>query len=245
MTGGRKLRDERAFARAQGSHGSIFRADSVVTAAEPFYGKAPNMSEPQEPLARISSAPGARPNGISPKQLGMLVLFGSISMLFGASIVGYLITRSHNAIWKTASMPGLPLGLIASTVLLAALSLAMHRALSAVRENRFERLQGALMLSLFFGVAFILAQALNWRAMFAATTASDARTLYGFTFYMLTGLHAVHVIGGFVPLYIALHKAKRREYSSSNHEGVKLVTQYWDYLGVVWLILVGILYFAT
>jgi cytochrome c oxidase subunit 3 len=203
------------------------------------------MSEPQHPLTRISGAPARRAAGISPKQLAMLVLFGSISMLFGASIVGYLITRSQNDIWKTAAMPGLPLGLVGSTLLLAALSFAMHRSLQAVRENRFERLQRSLLLALLFGVAFVLGQALNWRAMYGATTATDARTLYGFTFYMLTGLHAVHVVAGFVPLYIVLNRAKRREYSSSNYEGVKLCTQYWDYLGLVWCVLVGVLYFAT
>jgi cytochrome c oxidase subunit III len=205
------------------------------------------MSEPHKPTSRISSAPGAgaQPSGISPKQLAMFVLFGSISMLFGASIVGYLITRSQNVIWKTASMPGLPIGLVGSTLLLAGLSLAMHGALRAVRQNRFERLQRGLMLALVLGVAFAAGQALNWRAMYGATTATDARTLYGFTFYMLTGLHAVHVVGGFVPLSIALNKARRREYSSSNHEGVKLCTQYWDYLGVVWCVLLAVLYFAT
>lgn len=203
------------------------------------------MSEPKQPLTRISGAPAARARGISPKQLAMLVLFGSITMLFGASIVGYLITRSQNDIWKTASMPGLPLGLLASTAILIALSASMHAALRAVRANKFEKLQWALMLALFFGVSFVLGQALNWRAMYAATTATEARTLYGFTFYMLTGLHAAHVIGGFVPLYIVRGKAKRREYSSSNHEGVKLCTQYWDYLFLVWLVLLGVLYFAT
>jgi cytochrome c oxidase subunit 3 len=205
------------------------------------------MSEPQQPLTRISGAPpqSARPSGISPKQLAMLVLFGSISMLFGASIVGYLITRSQNDIWKTAAMPGLPIGLLGSTALLAGLSGSMHQALRSVRENRFERLQRALGLAAIFAVAFVLGQGLNWRAMYSATTASDARTLYGFTFYMLTGLHAVHVVAGLVPLGVALSKARRREYSSSNHEGVKLCTQYWDYLGVVWCVLLGVLYFAT
>ncbi|HWZ90567.1 MAG TPA: cytochrome c oxidase subunit 3 [Polyangiaceae bacterium] len=203
------------------------------------------MSEPQQPTTRISGAPLSGAGGISPKQLAMLVLFGSLSMLFGASIVGYLITRSQNDIWKTATMPGLPLGLVASTLVLGALSLAMHQAVRAVRGNGFERLQRALTLALILGVAFVLGQALNWRAMYAATTATDARTLYGFTFYMLTGLHAVHVVAGFVPLSIALSKAKRREYSSSNHEGVKLCAQYWDYLGIVWCVLLGVLYFAT
>ena len=175
----------------------------------------------------------------------MIVLFGTLSMLFGASVVGYLITRSQNDVWKTASMPALPLGLVASTILLAALSVAMHVALRAVRQNRFEALQRALSVTLLLGCAFVIGQAQNWRSMYAAAIATDARTLYAFTFYMLTGLHAVHVIGGFVPLLVVQAKARRREYSSSNHEGVKLCAQYWDYLGVIWLILIGVLYFAT
>ncbi len=182
---------------------------------------------------------------MSPKQLAMIVLFGTLTMLFGASVVGYLITRSQNNVWKTASMPGLPLGLVASSILLATLSIAMHVALRAVRQNRFEALQRALSVALLLGLAFVVGQAENWRSMYAAAIATDARTLYAFTFYMLTGLHAVHVIGGFVPLCVVLGKAKRREYSSSNHEGVKLCGQYWDYLGVIWLILISVLYFAT
>ena len=175
----------------------------------------------------------------------MFVLFGTLSMLFGASIVGYLITRSQNEIWKTASMPGLPLGLLGSTALLACLSAAMHLALRAVRHNRFEAVQRTLFMALLLGIAFVLGQAENWHSMYAATIASETRTLYGFTFYMLTGLHAAHVVGGFVPLYLVLTRARQREYSSSNHEGIKLCTQYWDYLGVVWLVLLSVLYFAT
>src|SRR6478735_591769 len=84
------------------------------------------MLEPQSPLSRIANTPGAsQPSAVSPKQLAM-------SVLFGASVVGYLITRSQNDVWKTASMPGLPLGLVASTLLLLALSTAMHLALRAV-----------------------------------------------------------------------------------------------------------------
>jgi cytochrome c oxidase subunit 3 len=196
-------------------------------------------------LNRITDGSDSRLLGISSKQLAMFVLFGTLSMLFGASVVGYLITRAQNDVWRTASMPHLPIGLVASTLLLVALSFTMHRALKAVRQNQFEGTQRMLSIALLIGVAFVVGQAQNWRSMYAATTASDARTLYGFTFYMLTGLHALHVLGGFVPLSVVLGKAKRREYSSSNHEGVKLCTQYWDYLGVVWFVLLGVLYFAT
>lgn len=203
------------------------------------------MPEQPSPMSRISVSPATRVSGISPKQLAMFVLFGTLSMLFGASVVGYLITRAQNDVWKTATMPSLPLGLLASTALLGGLSVAMHLALRAVRQNRFEALHRSLLLALLLGAAFVFGQAENWRSMYGATVATDARTLYGFTFYMLTGLHAVHVLGGFVPLLVVLNRAKHREYSSSNHEGVKLCGQYWDYLAVVWLILLSVLFFAT
>ena len=203
------------------------------------------MSEPGSPRPRLTGAPSARGSGPSPKQLAMFVLFGTLSMLFGASVVGYLITRAQNDVWKTATMPPLPLGLIASTVLIAGLSVAMHAAVRAIRRNQFETLQRALMIALFLGAAFVLGQIQNWRSMYGATIATDARTLYGFTFYMLTGLHALHVVGGFVPLVVVLMKARGRNYSSSNHEGVTLCTQYWDYLGVIWVLLLSVLYIAT
>jgi cytochrome c oxidase subunit III len=203
------------------------------------------MTELQSPPSRISGNASARVSGVSPKQLAMIVLFGTLSMLFGASVVGYLITRAHNDVWKTATMPGLPLGLLASTALLLGLSVAMHVALRAVRRNRFEALQRSLTLALALAGAFVVGQAQNWRSMYGATLASDARTLYGFTFYMLTGLHAAHVLGGVAPLLVVLGKAKRRDYSSSNYEGVKLCGQYWDYLALIWLILLSVLYFAT
>jgi cytochrome c oxidase subunit 3 len=62
---------------------------------------------------------------------------------------------------------------------------------------------------------------------------------------MLTGLHAAHVLGGFIPLGIVLGRADRRRYSSSEHEGPRLCRQYWDYLFVVWVILLTALFLAT
>jgi len=172
----------------------------------------------------------------------MFVLFGSITMLFGASIVGYLITRSQNDIWKTASMPGLPVGLLGSTLLLGALSFAMHRALHAVRENRFERLSRSLLLALLLGVAFVLGQGLNWRAMYGATTESDARTLYGFTFYMLTGLHALHMVIGLGIFTVLTYYAWKGRYTPEYHTPIELGGLYWHFVDIVWIYLFPLLY---
>ncbi len=178
------------------------------------------------------------------RQFGLWILMGSMSVLFTASIVAYVWTRLANPLWRTPEMPELPLGLLSSTAMLVGLSASMHLAVRDVRRNRNESLQRDLWLALAFGVAFLLGQALNWRTM-APALSTKIPPLYPFTFYMLTGLHAAHVLGGFIPLGITIGNAKKRRYTSSQHEGVRLCRQYWDYLGIVWVVLLTTLWVLT
>lgn len=167
-----------------------------------------------------------------------------MTMLFGASIVGYLITRYQNPVWR-AGMPGLPKGLWFATALLVVVSVALNLAVRAAKRNRFETLERSLWAAGFAALGFLVVQFQNWYVMISAEELASARTLYAFTFYMLTGLHAAHVIGGFVPLGVVIKKTRLRQYSSSRHEGVVLCRRYWDYLGVVWLVLLAAMHLAT
>ena len=191
------------------------------------------------------SAKSSRIGRMSLAQLGLFVLFASMTVLFGASLIAYLVTRAQNPVWRTPEMPPLPLGLLVSTVILAVLSVFMHRAVRAARDNRNEGLLRELQLAFLSAVAFLVCQAANWKTMIPALYGADPYARYAFTFYWLTALHAAHVLGGFVPLGIVLSKARKRQYSSSRHEGVRLCKQYWDYLGIVWLVLLAALYLAT
>jgi cytochrome c oxidase subunit 3 len=182
---------------------------------------------------------------ISLRQFGLVILMVSMSVLFTATLVAYVWTRMLNPVWKTPQMPELPLGLLASTAMIAGMSVAMHRAVRDIRQNKNESLLRDLWLALAFGVGFMLGQCLNWRSMAPALHADVPHPLYPFTFYMVTGLHAAHVVGGFIPLGIVIGRAQRRLYTSSEHEGVRLVRQYWDYLGAVWLVLLATLWIAT
>jgi len=182
---------------------------------------------------------------ISLRQFGLVILMVSMSVLFTASIIAYVWTRLVNPIWKTPEMPELPLGLFGSTLMIAGMSASMHLAMRDVRQNKNESLQRDLWLALAFGIAFMLGQMLNWRTMAPGLNAPVPHPLYPFTFYMLTGLHAAHVVGGFIPLGITIGGARRRRYTSSEHEGLRLCRQYWDFLGVVWLILLTALWIVT
>jgi len=203
-------------------------------ASDPFFNRQPHRGALREPSFKITA-----------RQLGIILLFGSLSVLFAASIVAYVFTRVASDVWRTADMPGLPLGLLGSTALLVGVSAAAQYALDCARHNRFEALNRALGLTLVCAAAFLMGQAFNWHQMAPAALAPGTKTLYAFTFYLLTGLHAAHVVGGFVPLGLVMARARRKEYTSSRYEGVKFCVQYWHFLGVVWLILLVTLYLGS
>ena len=179
---------------------------------------------------------------VSKAQMGMTVFLASLSVLFGASLVAMVLTRIGGAPWPDAELTELPRGLIISTVLMGALSFVLHRAVSSVQRNRQRALLSSLNWAVALAVAFVLAQSLNWTEVASRDLGDQASTLFPFTFFFLTGLHASHVVGGLVPLLVIRGRARQQDYSSSRHEPVKLCAQYWHFLGVVWVVLGVALY---
>jgi len=179
---------------------------------------------PREPSFRVSSG-----------QLGMFILFASLSILFAASVVGYAITRAQNNTWVAPGMPDLPKILWLSTAAIVALSATLEFALKSTLKNHLASASRALSGAWVLALLFVWCQISCWFYLGRAVPAHT--TLYPFTFYFLTGLHAAHVFAGFVPLSIVGSKLKGGEYSSSRYAGLGYCVQYWHFLGVVWLIL--------
>jgi cytochrome c oxidase subunit 3 len=179
---------------------------------------------------------------LSARQFAMIILLVSISMLFVATMIAFWFTRFSSDHFREPGMPDLPRGLIFSTLLIALTSLSIWQAQLAVKKNLLEAVKRWLISAGVLASAFLLTQTANWFAMRPPTSANS---LYIATFFLLTGVHALHVLGGFVPLGFVIVHAAQRHYSSSEHEGLSLCAQYWHYLGAVWLILVLMLYFGN
>ncbi|MBZ5641015.1 MAG: cytochrome c oxidase subunit 3 [Acidobacteriia bacterium] len=172
--------------------------------------------------------------------LGMKLLVLALSMLFAASIFGYLVIRSRAPVWPPPGVPRLPSALWISTLIIVISSFTMQGAVRAARRNRQAALRAGMVLTTLLGAAFLVSQTLNWFALVAANL--TARTnLYGFTFYMLTGLHAAHVVGGLVPLAIVTARAWAGRYTAVAHAGVAYCAVYWHFLAAVWIVMFGIL----
>lgn len=186
----------------------------------------------REPSFRFSSA-----------QFAMYIGLAALSMVFAGTLVAYFITRAQATEWHPPEISHFPGGLWVSTALLVMLSAALHRGHRRLMHNDRKGLSNWLKGALLLGVVFLLAQVQNWRAMAMALDGVEVRSLYVFCFYLLTALHALHVFAGVLPLWHVHSRAARDEYSSSRDEGVKLLRQYWDFLLVVWFLLVAALFF--
>ena len=90
-------------------------------------------------------------------------------------------------------------------------------------------------------LAFLASQVLNWGLAVVARMPPGV-SIYATTFYLLTGLHAVHVVGGLGPLVLVTARARRGAYWPTRHAGVTYITIYWHFLGAVWLLLFAVLW---
>ncbi|HXS18848.1 MAG TPA: cytochrome c oxidase subunit 3 [Polyangiaceae bacterium] len=178
---------------------------------------------------------------MSAPQLALYVGMGSMSVLFAACLVAYFVTRAQSKTWRSVDLPQLPWGLWVSTVTLVAVSWCLRQAVASITRNQSVRLTRHLFAAFLLGLSFCAVQADNWRRVLVAVLAVEVKSLYTYTFFMLTALHVVHVLAGLIPLWITHRRAADRLYSSSRFEGVRLVRQYWDFLLVVWLILLAAL----
>lgn len=179
--------------------------------------------------------------GLPMGQLGVILLLVSISVLFVAASIAVLITHAQAPDWRAAERLGLPWSTAISTALLAFVSVQLQRALGGIRSNRYTSCLSQLRQAGYGAAGFLFVQAWNARQLFALQGSSSNRTLFLFSYGLLVGLHAAHVLGGFVPLLVVQAKVQRRDYSSSRHAGLSYCVQYWHYLSVIWLALLATL----
>jgi cytochrome c oxidase subunit 3 len=173
-------------------------------------------------------------------KMGMTIFLVSLSVLFLSSLVGYWIVRSRAASWGPEGGGGFPKGLWISTLVIWASSLTIDRALRSIRTGDRARLVRFLRATFVLGSAFLALQIANWIQLTLAGT-SPRTGLYGFTFYLFTGLHAAHVVGGLVPLWIVWKRAARGAYDAVHHAGVLYNAMYWHFLDAVWVVLFAVI----
>lgn len=187
-------------------------------------------------------------------KIGMLLFLAALFMLFAASMVGYVLirlaaTRDVLPPGGVDFRPGVPLGSLSfpnilwlSTVVILLSGVTMQLALRAIRSGARVHFQRWLLISCVLAAAFVLVQvpAMGWIIADHWTYIENNTAMYGLVFVLIL-LHALHVIGGLIPLGIITVKGHKGVYSESNHDIVTFTTMYWHFLDAVWIVMFALM----
>lgn len=167
-----------------------------------------------------------------------------VLMTFGGLISAYIVIATNGVLeWKPFN---LPLQVYFSTAIILMSSIAYTLAQKAIKTNKHQKAKNWLVTTTVLGGMFISSQILVWFALVNRGYYLQSNPYAGF-FYIMTALHALHVVGGIIALgYIVLRSwnpaeieaeiVKRREISDA-------VGWYWHFMGGLWLVLLLLLGF--
>lgn len=165
-------------------------------------------------------------------QLGLMGVLATVTMLFAGFTSAYLVRRSGGD-WEPVSLPGM---LWLNTGLLLAGSVAVEIARARMQEGRDQALKLWLQISTVLGAGFVVGQVLAWRELVRRGVFLPTSPHSSF-FYMLTGVHGLHVVGGILALLYALYRVSRAPFGPSPERAVKLSATYWHFVDGLWLYL--------
>ncbi len=163
--------------------------------------------------------------------IALLTLCISIFAFFAALIAAYIWRSRTPPYWDPIQIPAV---LWLSTALIIASSVTFEAARRFYGKGEWRIASRLLLITATMGAAFVASQLTAWRKLIQQG-AYLMENPHGSFFYLFTGLHALHLIGGMVALfYVVLGRNRRREL-------VDVVAYYWHFLSLLWFALFGVL----
>lgn len=167
-----------------------------------------------------------------------------VLMTFGGMIGAYVVIATNGAAeWKPFN---LPIQVWISTAIILVSSVTYHLAKKAYFEDEYTKSRKLLIATTALGAAFISSQILVWLALVNRGFYLRGNPYAGF-FYILTAVHAIHVLGGIV----ALGTVVLRTWNGTSSENeltyrrnlARSVGWYWHFMGALWIVLFVLLGF--
>ena len=169
---------------------------------------------------------------IHPHKFILWVAIGSIIMMFAGLTSAYIVKREQPG-WTTYTTP---LAFYYSTAVILISSLTIFLAGKSFTERRMIRYRKMLAATLILGLVFILLQWLGFRHLWATGTTLHGSGAGQFL-YIIAGLHALHVFGGVIALFVLWLRARNTRIRSYNMVPVDVVSTYWHFVDLLWIYL--------
>ena len=187
--------------------------------------------------------------------LGMWAFLATEIMFFGGLFTAYAVYRSmyFDAFASTSKYMNVILGGTNTAILLSS-SLTMALAVRAGQLNQRRAVIIFLIATMVLGGIFLgikaveyhekwvehLIPGLNWH--YENTRYAHQAQILVFLYFVMTGMHAIHMIVGAGLLVTLILMAARNRFSSSWYTPVEMIGLYWHFVDIVWIFLFPLLY---
>jgi cytochrome c oxidase subunit 3 len=173
---------------------------------------------------------------IAPAKLGLGVFLAVAGSLFTLLVSAYLM-RMGLPDWRSLRVPPL---LWFNTGVLILSSAALQGAAIAIHRKQMDAVRMLLLAAWLSAAVFVGGQIWAWQQLsaqgyFVAGNPADS------FFYLMTGVHGLHVLGGLVALAIVTRKLWLGYAADRMTQSVEMCATYWHFLLIVWLVLFGLL----
>ncbi|HEX2726908.1 MAG TPA: cytochrome c oxidase subunit 3 [Beijerinckiaceae bacterium] len=180
--------------------------------------------------------PGTGVSAIPMAKVGLGVLLASLGALFGLFISAYVM-RMGFADWRPVPKPTL---LWINTGMLMLSSAALQWARGAADRKDPASVRTGVLAAAGAALAFVAGQLLAWQQLSGSGYFVASNPASSF-FYLITGLHGLHLLGGLVALGLVTARAWRGGEPGKLPLSLDLCSMYWDFLLLIWLVLFGLL----
>jgi len=174
---------------------------------------------------------------VNARRSALKMLLSVVSVFFLLMIVAYGGRMLYQD-WRPTPQINLLWG---NTGVLLLSSLCLQAALLWARAGKTDWVRGALIGAGILTVLFLVGQVAAWQQLTSMVLGDFSNPSVGF-FFMITGIHGLHMAGGMVALMRAIRRAFKQSDIQSMEHNVSNCALYWHYLLGVWLLVFGLLF---
>jgi cytochrome c oxidase subunit 3 len=175
-----------------------------------------------------------------PTNVGMVVWLASELMFFSGLFAAWFTLRANATTWPPEGAELETARTAVATAILLASSATMHLAVVAARRDDRSGSVRWLVVTVAMGSVFIGNQVWEYlEAPFQIDTHA-----YGSIFYLMTGFHGLHVIGGLVFLLAIAGVIGGRSRAPAART-VEMAAYYWHFVDVVWVAMFSVVYLVS
>jgi cytochrome c oxidase subunit 3 len=184
----------------------------------------------------LGEFPDAGASQMPAAKIGLGVFLAVVGSLFALLISAYFIRLDIAAldVVDRTKLPA-PTLLWLNTGVLGLSSVALQWAWIETRRGQMDGVRTSLLVGALSALTFVAGQLLVWRQLTQAGYFLASNPANAF-FYLLTGVHGLHVLGGLVALSRTLVRLWRGVAVEKLRQGVELCAIYWHFLLLIWLI---------